>query len=295
MGILIFIIGLFKKVIIADSFAVWATNGFDKPIDLNLLEAWATSLSYTCQLYFDFSGYADMAIGAALLFNIKLPQNFNSPYKALNIQDFWRRWHMTLSRFLRNYIYIPLGGSRVKGRRVYINILITFFLAGIWHGAGYNFIFWGLLHGAGLCIFRMWTQIGFKLPTVLAWFITFNFVNISWIFFRALTWEDAIRVLSAMFSLKHIVLPDFMEIIPLNWDRYGIVFGTFGANIGQKHDDLPIWILAALVVLLSVKNSQQWMNDFQPQKRSVPVVTGMFIYTLYSMITVQSDFLYFNF
>ncbi len=294
-GIVIFVIGLFKKVVIADTFAFWATNGFDNPVDLNVLAAWATSLSYTCQLYFDFSGYADMAIGAALLFNIRLPQNFNSPYKAMNIQDFWRRWHMTLSRFLRNYIYIPLGGSRVKESRIYVNILITFLLAGIWHGAGYNFIFWGILHGFGLCIFRVWSRVGFKLPSVLAWFITFNFVNIGWIFFRALTWDDAIRVLSAMFSLKHIVLPDIFEIIPINWDRYGVAFGSFGAIIGQKHDDLPLWLLAGLLTVLLFRNSQQWVDGFKPQKRSILVVTGMFVYTLYSMITVQSEFLYFNF
>ena len=111
-GLFIFSIGLFKKVAIADSFAIWATQGFDVATSLNLLEGWVTSLSYTFQLYFDFSGYCDMAIGIALLFNIKLPINFNSPYKALNIQDFWRRWHITLSRFLRDYIYIPLGGNR---------------------------------------------------------------------------------------------------------------------------------------------------------------------------------------
>ena len=112
IGLFIFSIGLFKKVVLADTFSVWATQGFDIEETLNLFEAWATSLSYTFQLYFDFSGYADMAIGTALLFNIKLPINFNSPYKALNIQDFWRRWHMTLSRFLKEYVYIPLGGNR---------------------------------------------------------------------------------------------------------------------------------------------------------------------------------------
>jgi len=141
-GLFIFSIGLFKKVVIADTFAQWATAGFDQAEYLNLIEAWATSLSYTFQLYFDFSGYTDMAIGAALLFNIKLPINFNSPYKALDIQDFWRRWHITLSRFLRDYIYIPLGGN-VKGPfRIYNIILATFILGGIWHGAGWTFVFW---------------------------------------------------------------------------------------------------------------------------------------------------------
>ena len=125
MGLFIFSIGLFKKVVIADTFAVWATAGFDAATTLNLFEAWATSLSYTFQLYFDFSGYTDMAIGAALLFNIKLPINFNSPYKSTNIQDFWRRWHITLSRFLKDYIYIPLGGNRKGEFKTYNNLMGT--------------------------------------------------------------------------------------------------------------------------------------------------------------------------
>jgi D-alanyl-lipoteichoic acid acyltransferase DltB (MBOAT superfamily) len=143
LGLFIFSIGLFKKVVIADTFAMWATTGFDTASTLNFLEAWSTSLAYTFQLYFDFSGYTDMAIGSALLFNIKLPINFNSPYKAVNIQDFWRRWHITLSRFLRDYIYIPLGGNRLSRFKTYSNLMITFLLGGLWHGAGWTFIVWG--------------------------------------------------------------------------------------------------------------------------------------------------------
>ncbi|HGZ70155.1 MAG TPA: MBOAT family protein [Nitratifractor sp.] len=130
LGLFIFTIGLFKKVVIADTFAQLATIGFDQMGSLNFYEAWATSLSYTFQLYFDFSGYTDMAIGSALLFNIKLPTNFLSPYKATSIQDFWRRWHITLSRFLKDYIYIPLGGNRKRGLRTYTNLFTTFLLGG---------------------------------------------------------------------------------------------------------------------------------------------------------------------
>ncbi|WP_313305730.1 MBOAT family O-acyltransferase, partial [Stutzerimonas balearica] len=150
LGLFIFSIGLFKKVILADTFAQWATLGFDEKSTLGFLEAWMTSFSYTFQLYFDFSGYTDMAIGAALLFNIRLPINFNSPYKALTIQDFWRRWHITLSRFLRDYLYIPLGGNRGGQWRTCINLMITFILGGLWHGAGWMFVCWGALHGAAL-------------------------------------------------------------------------------------------------------------------------------------------------
>ena len=204
LGIFIFFIGLFKKVFIADNLAVMATHGFEASAVLNTLEAWMTSLSYTLQLYFDFSGYTDMAIGIALLFNIKLPINFNTPYKALSIQDFWRRWHITLSRFLRDYIYIPLGGNRVSSFRVYSNLMITFILGGLWHGAGLTFIFWGFLHGSALVVHKLWQKTGIKLNKFIAWFITFNFINITWVFFRAKEFEDAINILQAMFIYKEI-------------------------------------------------------------------------------------------
>ena len=123
-----------------------------------------------------------MAIGSALLFNIKLPINFNSPYKAINIQDFWRRWHITLSRFLKNYIYIPLGGNKRGNFRTYNNLMITFILAGFWHGAAWTFVFWGFLHGSALIIHRVWSNFGFKIWAWVAWFINFNFLNISWVF-----------------------------------------------------------------------------------------------------------------
>lgn len=152
-GLFIFSIGLFKKVVIADTFANWADAGFDGGQPLDFFAAWAASLSYTFQLYFDFSGYCDMAIGIALLFNIKLPINFNSPYKALSIQDFWRRWHMTLSRFLRDYIYIPLGGNRKTSLHTYFNLMATFVLGGLWHGASWMFVIWGFCTAARLwCI-----------------------------------------------------------------------------------------------------------------------------------------------
>jgi alginate O-acetyltransferase complex protein AlgI len=206
-GLFIFSIGLFKKVVIADSFSVWANAGFDKATTLNFFEAWVTSLSYTFQLYFDFSGYADMAIGIALLFNIKLPINFNSPYQSTNIQEFWHRWHITLSRFLRDYVYIPLGGSRKGSFRIYSNLMATFVLGGIWHGAGWLFLLWGVLHGTALIIYRLWAQLGIKLWYWLSWVITFNFINITWVFFRAEEWGDATKVLNGMVSIDNIVLP----------------------------------------------------------------------------------------
>lgn len=288
-GLFIFSIGLFKKVVIADTFALWATNGFDNTEVLNLVEAWATSLSYTFQLYFDFSGYTDMAIGAALLFNIKLPLNFNSPYKALNIQDFWRRWHITLSRFLKDYVYIPLGGNRKGNFRTYNNLLATFILGGIWHGAGWTFIFWGFLHGIGLVIHRAFSSLNLKLPKVIAWFLTFNFVNIAWVFFRAKEWGDALKVLSGMFGLSGIALhknlkSDFLMDL-------GVTFNNVFINSNLTQNSLILVALTLIIVLVS-KNS----NDL-----GLKISTKTWLYTaiIFSVsllfLNKNSEFLYFNF
>lgn len=205
-GVVIFCIGLFKKVFIADTFAVWADAGFDGTGDISFLEAWGATLSYTFQLYYDFSGYTDMAIGAALLFNIRLPINFNSPYKALSIQDFWRRWHITLSNWLRDYVYIPLGGNRGGENKTLMNLLLTFLIGGLWHGAGWTFVVWGALHGVALIIHRLWSKLGLVMPKVLAWFTTFLFVNIAWVFFRAESFESAIRMLKGLVSVDTFAL-----------------------------------------------------------------------------------------
>jgi len=166
MGITIFIIGLFKKVILADSVSIYATpvfNAAEIGATVTFFSAWGGALAYTLQLYFDFSGYSDMAIGIAYMFGIKLPINFNSPYKATSIIDFWRRWHITLSRFLRDYLYFALGGNRKGSIRRYINLFLTMLLGGIWHGAGWTFVIWGMLHGTYLIINHAWRKIRFDI------------------------------------------------------------------------------------------------------------------------------------
>jgi alginate O-acetyltransferase complex protein AlgI len=208
-GLFLIAVGLFKKVLIADTFARWANAGYGQiagqiagqTAPLSFLDAWATSLSYTFQLYYDFSGYTDMAIGAALLFNIRLPINFNSPYQATDIQDFWRRWHITLSRFLRDYLYIPLGGNRRGKGRAALNLVLTFVLGGLWHGASWMFVIWGGLHGLAMVVHRLWMQLGFRMNPLLAWFVTFNFINLSWVFFRAENMDSAMRILRGMAGL----------------------------------------------------------------------------------------------
>ena len=206
-GIYLVALGLCKKVIIADTFAMYANAGFNSPHSVQFLPAWITSLSYTLQIYFDFSGYTDIAIGSALMFNITLPINFNSPYRALDIQDFWRRWHITLSRFLRDYIYIPLGGNKVSESRTLLNLTLTFLIGGLWHGAGWTFIFWGFLHGIAMVVHRLWQKSGLILPKLLAWFLTFQFVNVAWIFFRADSFATAINILKGMCGLNGFNFP----------------------------------------------------------------------------------------
>jgi len=293
LGLFIFSIGLFKKVIIADTFAIWATNGFDVANILNFFEAWITSLSYTFQLYFDFSGYTDMAIGAALLFNIKLPMNFNSPYKATTIQDFWRRWHITLSRFLKDYIYIPLGGNRKSEIRTYTNLFTTFLLGGIWHGAGWTFVFWGALHGITLVIHRIWYKFGFRMNSILAWFITFNFINIGWVFFRAKDFDDAIKVLKGMFGMTGVNLPNILSIKLSFLSQYGIEFGNFISRTGGNSYTF-VWLFVGMVLILAFKNSMELLDIFKRTYVTLLFSSILFIISILSMNKV-SEFLYFNF
>ena len=229
-GIFIFILGLAKKVIVADYLATIADPGFLRPEALEFSTAWATSLSYTFQLYFDFSGYCDMAIGIALLFNIKLPLNFNSPYKALNIQDFWKRWHITLTVWLRDYLYIPLGGNRRGDGRSYINVFLVFLLGGLWHGAGWTFIIWGTLHGVACIVHKLYSKyLANHMPInkALAWVVTFNFVNIGWVVFRSDKVSSAFKIIKKMYTFEDrqtllyllglfyvcIILPNVVEAV----------------------------------------------------------------------------------
>ena len=267
LGLLIFSIGFFKKVVIADTFAIWASDGFDNPEILTFYKSWVTTLSYTFQIYFDFSGYTDMALGIALLFNIKLPINFNSPYKATNIQDFWRRWHITLSRFLRDYIYIPLGGSRQSSLKTYSNLILTFIIGGLWHGAGWTFLFWGFLHGIGLVVHRIWSVVGFKLNSIISWIITFNFINFTFVFFRAEEWNDATTILNKMLKFGVIEEINLTEVL---------------------------LIASSFLLVLLFKNSNQL-------KKSFSIYTGIYIGILFFLSFVllflrgEGEFLYFQF
>jgi len=288
LGLFIFGMGLFKKVVIADTFAVWSNMGFDAKDALSMTEGWISSLSGTFQIYFDFSGYTDMAIGIALLFNIKIPINFFSPYKAISIQDFWRRWHITLSRFLKDYLYIPLGGNRKGEIRTYLNLFTTFLLGGIWHGAGWPFVLWGILHGGALVIHRFWQKLGFRMNKFLAWFITFNFINITWVFFNAGlnggNFSAAKKVLKGMFT-GEIVIPDSLKELMLGTGKW--------LNLYQGESYIFIWIIMAFFLVLFFPNSMEWRKKFKLNFFYM-ICTVLFFLAIFILYR-KSEFIYFNF
>ncbi|MEZ5571611.1 MAG: MBOAT family protein [Halioglobus sp.] len=295
-GILIFCIGLFKKVVVADTFAIWANAGFDTREPLSTFDAWVTSLSYTFQLYYDFSGYTDMAIGAALLFNIRLPINFNSPYKALNIQDFWRRWHMTLSRWLRDYLYIPLGGNRCGTGRMYFNLMTTFVLGGLWHGAGWTFIVWGAMHGSALVVHRLWEKGGRKMAALPAWALTFLFANFTWVFFRADTMEAATRILKSMVGFSNQAFVGSVEPFVQVNQVLGNAQPAAGGLLSALNPAVVFIAVFGLIAFLS-RNSMEIASERTRFSIVDAVrVSGSLLLTLLLGIASSSTvFLYFNF
>jgi alginate O-acetyltransferase complex protein AlgI len=295
-GLFIFAVGLFKKTVFADTLAVVANGGFDSHAALSFTEAWLTSLSYTMQLYFDFSGYTDMAIGTALFFNIRIPTNFNSPYKSLNIQEFWRRWHITLSRFLRDYIYIPLGGNRRGELRTLINLILTFLIGGLWHGAAWTFVFWGFLHGLALVVHRLWMKTGIQLNKVIAWVLTFNFVNIAWVFFRATSWEDALKVIKGMAGLNGILVsPNLAD--NFFWQKLaaiGVRFGEWRANLPNNETIVYFFCILLIPFILLTRNSNELLAKFSPNWRNAFAV-GLLMALGLILLNESKVFLYFNF
>lgn len=292
-GVFLFFIGLFKKVVFADTLAVWANNGFDNGAALNLVEAWVTSLSYTLQLYFDFSGYTDMALGSALIFNIKLPVNFDSPYKSLNIQEFWHRWHITLGRFMRDYVYIPLGGSRVHEIRVLANFMITFIIIGVWHGAGWTFVVWGCMHGGAMIAHRIWKRFNVTMPKPLAWFLTFNFVNGCWVLFRAKDLEEAGKVLKGMAGLNGLVLPKFAQGLAKIFSVPNVSFANPLSNI-NGNDMTFLTVFGLLFMSVTLRNSTQMAQGFKPSLLRLSFLAAAATLSIL-FLGRHSEFLYFRF
>ena len=272
-GLYLFAIGLFKKVVIADSLALFVTLGFDANAPITLFEAWIATLAYTLQLYFDFSGYTDMGLGAARMFNIELPQNFLSPYKSRNIQEFWRRWHITLSRWLMSYLYIPLGGSKAGTAMTLRNLMLTFVLGGLWHGAGWTFILWGVCHGAATVVHRLFSRAGRSLPFLLSWALTFLFVHLAWVLFRATSLPSAVRMFRGMFGLSGLYSWNMLYHVHI-FDRVlylcllgiGLVTVLFLPNSRVLTERLRftranVWLLAVMMVV-----SFLFMNSSTPKE-----------------------------
>ena len=257
VGLCLFAIGLFKKTILADQFALYADGlyrGVGEGAAPGLAEAWSGALAYSLQIYFDFSGYSDMALGLARMFGVRLPLNFFSPYKARSAIDFWRRWHVTLSRFLRDYVYIPLGGSRHGPARRYANLLITMLLGGLWHGAGWTFVAWGGLHGVFLAINHAWRGASAPGRPLAAWSsvgrtlgpaLTFLGVVVAWVFFRAESFGAAWQVLTGMVGLHGLGAAQ-----PYLFDFNG--------------DEQLIWLAIGLAIVWFMPNSLEIMRRYRP-------------------------------
>jgi D-alanyl-lipoteichoic acid acyltransferase DltB (MBOAT superfamily) len=288
-GLALFALGLAKKVLIADPLAPWANSGFAHAQALSFADGWITMLAYTMQLVFDFSGYTDMALGAALMLNIKLPINFDSPYRSADIQEFWRRWHMTLSRFLRDYIYVPLGGNRGGEARMLLLFVVTFALGGFWHGAAWTYVIWGTLHGVALVVVHLWRKAGRPLPRVLAVALTFLFVSAALVIFRAPTLADALAILSSVAGLKGFSLA--FTVPEWNW-------------IGRAHvppAELAQGVTAAatlalaLVLTFTPRNSNQVAASLDFSLPRMRYAYGLLLALSLVFVQNATEFIYFIF
>ncbi len=324
IGLTILAIGLFKKVILADGIAEYVTPVFNEARAgnaISLFPAWGAALSYTFQLYFDFSAYSDMAVGIARMFSIRLPLNFFSPYKATSIIEFWRRWHMTLSRFLRDYLYFPLGGNRNGPARRYVNLLCVMAIGGLWHGAGWTFVFWGVLHGIYLCINHAWHAVlralglagygGNAAYRLAAWALTFLAVVVGWVFFRAESFPAALNVLSGMAGWNGAALP---PLIAGAFAKLGLAQLPADESLGDMAFVLQwMWIGGAMFIALALPNTYEWMATAEPVLERVQarialvpawrlawpsaVLGGILIFAALRNLLddVPSEFLYFQF
>jgi alginate O-acetyltransferase complex protein AlgI len=269
-GLVLLTIGLAKKVVIADPLAQISNPVFESAAQgksVAFLDAWQATLGFTFQIYFDFSGYTDMALGIALMFGIVLPQNFDRPYRAVSLRDFWRRWHMTLSRFLRDYLYIPLGGNR-RGLPTQIWALFaTMALGGLWHGAGLTFVAWGVLHGLGLGAGLLWRRANLAMPPAAGWALTMAFVILTWVLFRAQSFDAAIRIYEGLFGFT--------------------VWGT-----GFR------WRSVALAAVVALIGPTAWAaaQGLKPRRWSAAAFAVLFVLVLYKIgDDANYEFIYFQF
>lgn len=320
IGVTLFVIGLVKKVLFADTVAVYVAPVFDAVNagqTVSMIEAWGGALAYTCQLYFDFSGYSDMAIGLALMFGIVLPINFNSPYKSQSIIVFWRRWHMTLSRFLRDYVYIAFGGSHHGRGCTYLNLLLTMLLGGLWHGAAWTFVFWGGLHGVYLLLNHAWQGTALRarcktdgmLYKSSALLLTFVAVVIAWVFFRAETLQDASSIVASMAGMHGVMLPNALQSLAPLLNSVPLVTFSFGSMPYFFGGEQILTMAVLFIIIFLMPNSYQLMSRYVHYRDVVipkwtlklgmttAYLTGfvLFAVALAMSSAHKTEFLYFNF
>jgi len=298
-GLMSFAFGLAKKVLFADLLAGYVGYAYDYTPILGMTNAWIAVLAYTLQIYFDFSGFCDMAAGVALMMNFDLPENFNSPYRSLSIGEFWDRWHITLTKFFTKYIYIPLGGSRKGTLRTYLNIMIVFLISGVWHGSSINFVIWGAIHGVLSCISRVMKPVENRIPKWIRWFVTFICVNIAWVFFRAPSLASAMLMLKELFSFKFTAIdanfavyafPAELKIVPWLLNKFTSVRNSYAFEATVN----VLVIAFSLFASIKMKNTGERVRDFKPSKKLIVVTVFLLIWSVMSMSDV-SNFIYVNF
>lgn len=295
-GIYAFALGMAKKVLIADTLSKIVTAGYSNVGELNRVSALLVMVCYSLQIYFDFSGYCDMACGIGYMFNVELPVNFNSPYKAASVREFWDRWHMTLTRFFTRYIYIPLGGSRRGTVRTYGNVLLVFLVSGIWHGANWTFILWGVINGLGNLFDRLFDRVLQRIPHMVRVAVTFCFCTLAWAMFRADSVEQGLQMIGSLrvagdARLCAEITEPFHQILEVR------MLGRLG--LGPLMQAQP-WVMpaafAAVLVLacLLMRNTQEKVKDGRYGPGRILATVGLLIWSILSLSEV-SEFLYFNF
>lgn len=290
-----FAIGLAKKVLIADTLEKFVNIGFSDINGLYTVSALIVMISYTLQLYYDFSGYSDMAIGIARMMNIDIPVNFNSPYKACSVTGFWKRWHITLTGFFTKYVYIPLGGSRKGTQRTCINIMIIFFLSGLWHGANWTFVVWGVMHGTLMVIERLLGCKGDK-KSVIGWIFTFLFVNAAWVIFRADTLMDAVMFFGRIFHVGTGTVESSLIEAANGLVEIRILCRMGLQGVVDKLPYLPVFVFGIILLLFTFvsKNTQEKVEDFCFSKKQMALTVLFMFWSIISLSGV-SVFLYSNF
>lgn len=296
-GIYAFSFGLAKKVLIADSLSKIVYYGYGHCYNFGTLNALITVLSYSMQIYFDFSGFCDMAQGIALMFNIDIPVNFNSPYRASSIGEFWDRWHITLTKFFTKYVYIPLGGNRKGKLRTYLNIMIIFLISGVWHGCNLTFVIWGFIHGLFMVVERAAKNIYMKVPKIIRWAITAVILNVSWIFFRAQNFTEAKLMIKNLISMDFQAIDPTMIVTSLPAETEIIQWLMMKIGVNTYYSGLAIILFVLIFAIFAsifMKNTNERIQEFKPTGKTVAVAVVLLVWSILSLSSV-STFIYVNF